>query len=131
MDVWRAMISAQGGDPDAPLATAKHREDVTASNDGVVSRLDALGVGIAAWRLGAGRASLADVIQPGAGIYLHKQQGDAVRAGEAIMTLYTDDEARFARAHQALDEACGGSGAVEVAASAPERRIVLDRVDPA
>jgi thymidine phosphorylase len=131
MDVWRAMIAAQGGDPDAPLATAKHSEVVAAAADGVVSRMDALGVGIAAWRLGAGRASLVDVIQPGAGIYLHKQLGERVTAGEPIMTLYSDDESRFARARQALGDACGGSGAVEVSASAPERRIVLERVDPA
>jgi thymidine phosphorylase len=131
MDVWRAMISAQGGDPDAPLATAKHNEVVTAVDDGVVSRMDALGVGIAAWRLGAGRASLVDLIQPGAGIYLHKQLGDPVKAGEPIMTLYSDEESRFGRALQALREACGGTGAVDVAASAPERRIVLERVDAA
>ena len=131
MDVWRAMIEAQGGDPDAPLATAKHNDVVTADRDGVVSRMDALGVGIAAWRLGAGRASLVDTIQPGAGILLHKQVGDAVKAGEPLMTLYTDEDARFGRAHQALDDACGGSGAVAVAGSAPERHIVLERVDPA
>jgi len=57
--------------------------------------------------------------------------GERVRAGEILMTLYSDDESRFARARQALDDACGGSGAVEVSASGPDRRIVLERVDPA
>ncbi len=129
MDVWRAMIAAQGGDPDAPLPTAKHSEVITADDDGVVSRIDALGVGIAAWRLGAGRASLVDVIQPGAGIYLHKQQGDPVSSGEPIMTLYTDEESRFGRARRALEEACDGAGALAVAPSGHERRIVIERVD--
>jgi thymidine phosphorylase len=130
MDVWRRMISAQHGDPDAPLPTAVHSQDVVADADGVVARMDALGVGIAAWRLGAGRASLEDRIQPGAGVFIHKQLGEAVRAGEPILTLHTDDDARFARAHAALAEACEGAGALEVAATAPERRLVLDRIGP-
>ncbi len=130
MDSWRAMISAQGGDPDAPLQKARHSDDVTATADGVVTRMDALGVGVAAWRLGAGRARKEDDVQEGAGIFLHKQLGDTVKAGEPIMTLYSDDEPRFARAHAALAEACGGEGALAIGAKAPERTIILDRVNP-
>jgi len=131
MDAWRAMISAQGGDPGAPLPKARHSQDVTAPSDGVVSRMDALGVGVAAWRLGAGRARKEDEVQKGAGIYLHKQLGETVKAGEPIMTLYSDDEPRFARAHAALGEACGGAGAIAIDAEAPGRAIILDRVSSA
>ncbi len=131
MDAWRRMITAQGGDPDAPLATAKHEQVIVAPADGVVTRMDALGVGVAAWRLGAGRASLADVIQPGAGVYIHKQVGEAVRAGEPVLTLFTDEEQRFERAHSALAEAADGAGSLEFGDTAPERTLVLDRIGPA
>ena len=83
MDVWRAMIAAQGGDPDAPLPTAHETHVVTAPASGVLTRLDALAVGVAAWRLGAGRARKEDPVSAGAGVVLHAKPGDRVRAGRA------------------------------------------------
>ena len=126
MDVWRRMIAAQGGDPDASLPVAREHEVVRAETDGVVTRMDAMGVGVAAWRLGAGRARKEDPVSAGAGILLHAKPGDRVVAGAPLMTLFTDDAARFARAHDAL------VGAVEVGAqgSTIERLpLVVGRVD--
>jgi thymidine phosphorylase len=102
MDVWRAMVRAQGGDPDAPLPRARHTEHLLAPADGVLLRLDALAVGVAAWRLGAGRARKEDPVQTAAGIELHVKPGALVRAGEPLMTLHTDTEGRFPRALAAL-----------------------------
>jgi thymidine phosphorylase len=102
MDVWRAMIAAQGGDPDAPLPTARESETVRADRAGVVVAMPALPFGIAAWRLGAGRARKQDPVQHAAGIDLHVKPGDAVAAGDPLFTLSTDEPDRFARAHEAL-----------------------------
>jgi len=128
MDVWRAMVSAQGGDPDADLPVSPHQEVVAAPRNGVIEKMDALGVGIAAWRLGAGRASLDDVIAHGAGIEIHAKQGDRVRAGDPVLTMHADDETRFARAHEALAEACEGEGALAYGDSAPDVPLVIDRI---
>lgn len=132
MDAWRRMISAQGGDPDATMPVAPHIEEVRAEADGVITRMDALGVGVAAWRLGAGRARKEDPVQASAGVFLHKTLGETVSKGDVIMTLNTETPERFARAKAALAEACGGAGAVEIAASgAPRGPIVLDRIGTA
>lgn len=128
MDAWKAMIAAQHGDPDAKLPAARHEHQITAAADGVITAMDALGVGIAAWRLGAGRARKEDDVQAGAGIYLHKVLGETVKRGEPIMTLYTDTEAAFERAISALDEARDGAGAVEIGADAPQRTLILDTI---
>ncbi|GGL29442.1 thymidine phosphorylase [Phycicoccus endophyticus] len=125
MDVWRRMLSAQGGDPDAPLPTARHTEDVLAPADGVVTQLDAYAVGVAAWRLGAGRARKEDPVQAGAGVELHVKPGAVVRAGERMMTLHTDTPERFARAEEALQ------GAVFVAPEGSRPAlgpVVIDRI---
>lgn len=125
MDAWRRMIRAQGGDPDAPLPVARETEHVLAPADGVVVHLDALAVGVAAWRLGAGRARKEDPVQAGAGVELHAKPGAVVRAGEPLMTLHTDTPERFARAREALAEA------VLIAPEGsrpPDRPLVLDRV---
>ena len=103
MDVWRRMIAAQGGSPDAPLPVARESHVVTAPASGILTRLDALAVGIAAWRLGAGRARKEDIVQAGAGVVLHAKPGDAVTAGQPLLTLHTDESDRFARALEALD----------------------------
>jgi thymidine phosphorylase len=103
LDVWRAMITAQGGDPDAALPAARENEVVRADRDGILQRLDAKAVGIASWRLGAGRAAQSDAVQAGAGIRLHAKPGDRVRAGEPLLTLYTDTPERFTRAQAALE----------------------------
>jgi thymidine phosphorylase len=100
MDVWRAMIAAQGGDPDATLPVARETEQVLAPADGVLVGLDAYAVGIAAWRLGAGRARKEDPVQAGAGVEMHVKPGALVRAGDVVMTLHTDTPERFERARE-------------------------------
>ena len=124
MDVWRRMIAAQGGDPDAPLPEAAERHVLTAPASGTLTRLDALQVGVAAWRLGAGRARKEDPVQAGAGIELHAKPGDPVVAGRPLLTLHTDTPERFAAAEQALQGAWE-IGAAEMYSPAP---LVLDRV---
>jgi thymidine phosphorylase len=123
MDKWNDMISAQGGDPKAEMPKAKFSHVVTAESTGVLSKLDALAVGVASWRLGAGRARKEDPVQFGAGIVLNKVQGESVTAGEPLMTLYTDDEERFARAMESL------AGGVEIGDSAEVRKLLLGRVE--
>ena len=105
MDVWNAMIRAQGGDPDAELPVAKESHEVLAPADGVLTQLDALKVGVAAWRLGAGRARKEDPVQAGAGVVMHAKPGATVRAGEKLLTLHTDTPERFERALESLDGA--------------------------
>ncbi|PVC97838.1 thymidine phosphorylase [Streptomyces sp. CS147] len=104
MDVWRRMISAQGGDPDATLPTACEQHVVTAPASGVLTRLDAYDVGVAAWRLGAGRARKEDPVQAGAGVELHAKPGDTVTEGQPLMTLHTDTPEKFDYALKALPE---------------------------
>ncbi len=125
MDVWRRMIAAQGGDPDAALPTPKETHVVTAPADGVLTRLDALAVGVAAWRLGAGRSRPGEQVQAAAGVVLHAKPGDTVRAGQPLIELHTDTPERFARAEAALD------GAFDIGAEAPDlpASVVLGRVD--
>ncbi len=128
LDTWRQMIRAQDGDPDAPLPRAAHTEEVRAEGDGVVTRLDALGIGVASWRLGAGRARAEDPVQPAAGIELHAGLGEEVEAGQPLLTLHTETPTRFARARDALE----GAVVVEPAgAVAPSRGpVVLERITP-
>jgi thymidine phosphorylase len=123
MDVWRRMIAAQGGDPSAPLPAAPERHTVAAPATGVLTRLDALAVGRAAWLLGAGRARKEDPVSATAGIVLLAKPGDPVCAGEPLLELHADDARRFDAAVAALRDA------VEVGAEAPARRpLVLERV---
>ncbi|MFO7253273.1 MAG: thymidine phosphorylase [Actinomycetes bacterium] len=124
MDAWRRMIRAQGGDPDAPLPRAAETMDVTCPADGVLTRLDAYAVGVAAWRLGAGRARKEDPVAHAAGVTLHAKPGDRVRKGQALLTLHTDEPERFDRALAALE------GAYEIG-DAPDPGLlplVIDRV---
>ena len=123
MDVWRKMIKAQGGDPDAALPIATHQEHVLADRDGVLATLDALSVGVAAWRLGAGRSRQGELVQAGAGVELFAKPGDEVKKGQPIMTLHTDTPDRFARALEALD---GGWSIGEKAD--PRMPLILDRI---
>ena len=102
MDVWRQMISAQGGDPDAKLPTAKENLVITAPTSGTILSMDAMKVGLAAWRLGAGRSRQGEAVQAGAGIEIHAKPGDVVAAGAALYTLHTDTPAAFARAQESL-----------------------------
>ena len=123
MDKWRAMISAQGGDPDAKLPVAKETQTVVAESDGVISELDALAVGLASWRLGAGRARKEDPVQFGAGVTLHAQLGDTVKKGAPIYTLHTDEPARFARADETIAKAYKIEAQAQVT-----RKLILDRI---
>ena len=102
MDVWRQMISAQGGDPDAKLPTAKENLVITAPSSGTILSMDAMKVGMAAWRLGAGRSRQGEAVQAGAGIQIHAKPGDVVAAGAPLYTLHTDTPAAFARAQESL-----------------------------
>jgi thymidine phosphorylase len=102
MDVWRKMIEAQGGSNDAPLPIAKEKIEVKADISGKLLSLDALKVGISAWRLGAGRQKQGDALQPGAGIEIHAKPGDNVIKGQSILTLHSDEPSRFDRANEAL-----------------------------
>ncbi|MFV0320674.1 MAG: thymidine phosphorylase [Microbacterium sp.] len=123
MDVWRAMIRAQDGDPDAALPAPRETLSVTASRAGVVTRMDAFPFGVAAWRLGAGRARAQDRVVHAAGIDLHVKPGDRVDAGQPVFTLLADDAARFDRALDALD----GAWEVGDAASTPAP-VVAERI---
>jgi thymidine phosphorylase len=125
MDVWRRMVRAQGGDPDAPLPTAVERYDVLAEDTGTLTRLDAMAVGLAAWRLGAGRAAPGDPVQAGAGVELHAKPGDRVTKGRPLLTLHTDEPDRFDRAVAAL------AGGVDVGGDVAARELVLDKITPA
>jgi thymidine phosphorylase len=124
LPVWRAMVSAQGGDPDTELPDPPggfHR--VTAERDGYVRRLDALAVGTAAWRLGAGRARKEDPVSPHAGVVCVAREGDRVESGQPILELHVDDRARLPGALAALD------GAYEVGPEPPEPRpLVIDTI---
>ncbi|MGV9710517.1 thymidine phosphorylase [Gordonia sp. NPDC003424] len=102
MDTWRAMIRAQGGDPDAALPAARHTDTVVATESGVLTRLDAMAVGVAAWRLGAGRAAPGQSVQAEAGVTMHAKPGDRVRAGDPLFTLHTQTPDRFGAARGAL-----------------------------
>jgi thymidine phosphorylase len=105
MDHWRRMISAQGGNPDAALPVAKESHQILATNSGTMTAMDAMKVGVAAWRLGAGRSRQGEKVQAGAGVELHAKPGDYVKQGAPIMTLFTDEPARFERALAALEGA--------------------------
>jgi thymidine phosphorylase len=125
MDVWRRMISAQGGDPDAELPTARETHEVRATSSGVLTRLDAYAIGVAAWRLGAGRARKEDPVQAGAGVQLQAKPGDRVTEGEVLLTLHTDTPERFDRAEAALD------GGIEISPEGSGYEtpdVVIDRV---
>ena len=95
MDHWRRMIRAQGGDPDAPLPRAPIVETLTADRDGIITRCDALAIGRAAWRLGAGRATKDDPVSASAGIEVLAKPGDEVRAGDPLLRLHAEDAARL------------------------------------
>jgi thymidine phosphorylase len=123
MDAWRRMIIAQDGDPDADLPTAHETHTVTASQSGVVTRMEALPFGIAAWRLGAGRARPQDPVVHAAGIDLHVKPGDEIAVGQPLFTLSAEDGDRFARALDALN------GAWEIGDAAPTASArVLERI---
>ena len=121
-DKWRQMISAQGGNPDAALPKAQHTHQIVATESGVLSKFDALALGVASWRLGAGRERKEDAVQFGAGIELHAQLGSSVTKGQVLMTLHTDTPEKFERA---IEIAQTG---IEIGSTAPERKLILNRI---
>uniref|UniRef100_UPI00404B9D2E thymidine phosphorylase n=1 Tax=Candidatus Planktophila sp. TaxID=2175601 RepID=UPI00404B9D2E len=125
MDHWRRMISAQGGNPDAALPVAKESHQILAINSGTMTTMDAMKVGVAAWRLGAGRSRQGEKVQAGAGVELHAKPGDYVKQGAPIMTLFTDEPARFERALEVL------AGAVIIVEGGIVDRLplVLERIE--
>ena len=125
MDHWRRMISAQGGNPDAALPVAKESHQILATNSGTMTAMDAMKVGVAAWRLGAGRSRQGEKVQAGAGVELHSKPGDYVKQGAPIMTLFTDEPARFERALEVL------TGAVIIVEGGIVDRLplVLERIE--
>jgi len=125
LEKWREMIRAQGGDPDAPLPQAAHQLVIPAPQSGRLTKLDALAVGVAAWRLGAGRARQGEPVQAGAGVLMHAKPGDLVTAGEPLLTLLTDTPDRFDRAQAALVDAIGISNPNDEYQPAP---LIIDRI---
>jgi thymidine phosphorylase len=126
MDSWRRMISAQGGDPDGKLPVAKENHIFSAPSSGKLLSMDAMGVGLAAWRLGAGRAVQGEKLQLGAGIEIHAKPGDTVKAGEPLYTLHTDEPARFDRALEVLHGSFTIGSENETVNRLP---LVLDRIE--
>jgi thymidine phosphorylase len=126
LDRYRAMIRAQGGDPDAPLPRAAHAELVTAAESGWLRRLDARGVGVAAWRLGAGRARKEDPVSAAAGVICLAKPGDRVERGQPLLELRGDTGSRFASARDAL------AGAIEIGPRPPDAGpLILERIGSA
>lgn len=127
MDIWRRMIRAQGGDPDGALPQAQEKITAKAANSGVLLSMDARKVGVAAWRLGAGRSRQGEKVQAGAGIEIHYKPGEVLLAGAPVFTLHSDTPERFARALEIL------SDAVVIGELPPSGRVermplILDRI---
>jgi thymidine phosphorylase len=104
-EVYRRMIAAQGGDPDATLPTAAMREFVVAPRDGIVQSIDALAVGVTAWRLGAGRARKEDPVSAAAGVVCLVREGEAIVAGQPLFELHADDDAHLQQGRAAIENA--------------------------
>ena len=122
MDHWRRMIKAQSGDPDGKLPVAREKLVINAESSGTLTRMDALKVGVAAWRLGAGRAKQGEALQLGAGIEMHAKPGDLVTKGQPIFTLHTDKPELFARAQESLQ------GALEYDSEYQRLPLILERI---
>ena len=125
MDHWRRMVAAQGGDPDATLPVARESHVVKAANSGIITTMDAMKVGVSAWRLGAGRSKQGEQVQAGAGIEMHAKPGDYIEAGAPLFTLHTDEAPRFERALDILE------GAVNIVENGVVNRLplVLERIE--
>ncbi|MEJ6577412.1 MAG: thymidine phosphorylase [SAR202 cluster bacterium] len=126
MDSWKAMIRAQGGDPDAKLPVAKESKTYLATSDGTISSMDAMAVGISAWRLGAGRSKQGEQVSYGAGIEIHAKPGAKISKGDVIFTLHADDSARFDRAQSALEGAVTISQDGSVAERLP---LIIEKIE--
>ncbi len=98
LEKFRQMITDQGGDAtviDDPskILTAKYEVEVPAKTSGVVTKLVANELGIAAMMLGAGRKTKDEDIDHAVGIKLHKKVGESVTEGESLLTIYSNTEA--------------------------------------
>jgi thymidine phosphorylase len=123
MDRFRRLVSAQGGDLSVPLPLGACSENVIAYRNGTMANIDAMAVGLAAWRLGAGRSRPGEQVQPGAGVRIHRRAGEPVVAAEPVFTLYTDTPERFGAAMAELD------GAWSVGDATPQARpLIIDRI---
>jgi thymidine phosphorylase len=122
MDCFRALVAAQGGDLSQPLPIGAQSETVIAPHGGTMGDIDAMAVGLAVWRLGAGRAAAGQQVQFGAGMYIHRRPGEPVAAGEPLFTLYTDTPERFSAAMAELD------GGWTVGGPVPDRPLIIDRI---
>jgi thymidine phosphorylase len=125
MDSFRAIVTAQGGDLSAPLPLGTHSETVIAPRGGTMGDIDALAVGLAAWRLGAGRTTPGELVQHGAGLRIHRRPGESVSAGEALFTGYTDNPARIGAAMAELD---GAWSVMDTGAPLVRRPLIIDRI---
>ena len=125
MDHWRRMVAAQGGDPDAALPIAREHHVVRAANSGIITTMDAMKVGVSAWRLGAGRSKQGEKVQAGAGIEMHAKPGEYIEEGAPLFTLHTDEEPRFARALEILE------GAVSIIENGTVNRLplIIERIE--
>jgi thymidine phosphorylase len=122
MDHWRRMIKAQNGDLDAKLPIANEQMLIVAEDDGLITRMDAMKVGVAAWRLGAGRSKQGEQLQLGAGIVMHAKPGDQIKKGAPLFTLHSDKPELFDRAKDSL------AGAVEYNSNYQRLPLVLERI---
>ena len=124
MDHWKRMISAQGGDPDAVLPVAREQQVFLATQSGIMTKMDAMKVGVCAWRLGAGRSKQGEKVQAGAGVEMHAKPGDYIAKGSPLLTLHTDEPARFERATEILN------GAIEIVENGKVDRLplVIERI---
>lgn len=129
MDVWKAMIRAQDGDPDAPLPVANHIEEIRAPRSGVLTRLDAMDVGVAAWRLGAGRGRREDPVQAEAGVEMYAKPGDEVTEGQVLLSLHTQTPERMPRAKEVLENAFDITPAGELGGGYEPTPLMLGRIE--
>lgn len=123
MDRFRRMIAAQGGDLSVPLPIGAHSDTVTAARGGTMGDIDAMAVGLAAWRLGAGRSRPGERVQAGAGVRIHRRPGEPVTAGAPLFTVYTDTPERLGAALAELDRGYSVGDAPPAA-----RPLIIDRI---
>ena len=124
MDHWKRMISAQGGDLDAKLPVAREKHVITATESGILTKMDAMKIGVSAWRLGAGRSKQGEKVQAGAGVEMHAKPGDYIKKGEPLLTLHTDEPARFDRAIEILT----GAIVIEENGKVDRLPLVIERI---
>ena len=124
MDHWKRMISAQGGDLDAKLPVAREKHVITATESGIMTKMDAMKIGVSAWRLGAGRSKQGEKVQAGAGVEMHAKPGDYIKKGEPLLTLHTDEPARFDRAIEILT----GAIVIEENGKVDRLPLVIERI---